>query len=66
MGEEIKRFTAHRRSASVLDVFRQEIGISEARRNFGLHSSETESYDGLGQVGDGDRLKGKGGRLNML
>ncbi len=43
MEEEIKRWTARRKSALVLDIIQAKTPVSESSRQFELPSSEIES-----------------------
>ena len=44
MGEEIKRWTARRKSALVLDIIQGKTTVSEASRQFDLPPSEIEGW----------------------
>ena len=44
MDEEIKRWTARRKSALVLDITQGKTTVSESSRQFDLPSSEIESW----------------------
>lgn len=54
MEEEIKRWTARRKSALVLEIIQGKTPASEARRQFDLPPAEIESW-----VEDGKRGMGK-------
>ncbi|OJY20126.1 DUF1153 domain-containing protein [Pandoraea sp. 64-18] len=51
MEDEIKRWTAKRKSALVLDIIQGKTTVSEASRSFDLTPSEVESW-----VEDGKRI----------
>ncbi|MDP9583665.1 UNVERIFIED_ORG: transposase-like protein [Burkholderia contaminans] len=44
MDEEIKRWTAKRKSALVLDIIRDKTTTAEASRDFNLSPTEIESW----------------------
>ncbi|VVD62483.1 transposase [Pandoraea eparura] len=61
MEDEIKRWTAKRKSALVLDIIQGKTTISEASRSFDLAPSEVESW-----VEDGKRGMENALRANPL
>ncbi|WAL84950.1 DUF1153 domain-containing protein [Pandoraea sp. XJJ-1] len=61
MEDEIKRWTAKRKSALVLDIIQGKTTISEASRSFDLTPSEVESW-----VEDGKRGMENALRANPL
>jgi len=44
MGDEIKRWTARRKSALVLEIIQSRTTVTEASRQFDLPPSEIESW----------------------
>ncbi|AHB05277.1 transposase [Pandoraea pnomenusa 3kgm] len=61
MEDEIKRWTAKRKSALVLDIIQGKTTVSEASRSFDLAPSEVESW-----VEDGKRGMENALRANPL
>ena len=59
MDEEIKRWTARRKSALVLDIIQGKITVSEASRQFDLPPSEIESWVDEGKRGMENALRAK-------
>jgi transposase-like protein len=59
MDEEIKRWTACRKSASVLDIIQGETTVSESSRQFDLPPSEIESWIDQAKSGMANALKVK-------
>ena len=59
MDEEIKRWTARRKSALVLDIIQGKVTVSEASRQFGLPPSEIESWVEDGKRGLENALRAK-------
>lgn len=59
MDEEIKRWTARRKSALVLEVIQGKTTISEASRQFDLAPSEIEDWIDQGKAGMENALKAK-------
>jgi transposase-like protein len=59
MDEEIKRWTASRKSALVLDIIQGETTVSEASRQFDLALSEIESWIDQAKSGMENALKAK-------
>jgi transposase-like protein len=61
MEEEIKRWTARRKSARVLDIIQGKTSVAEASRQYDLPPSEIEQW-----VGDGKRGMENALRSNPL
>ncbi|GMU47684.1 MAG: hypothetical protein AMXMBFR26_24660 [Porticoccaceae bacterium] len=59
MDEEVKRWTARRKSALVLDIIQGKVTVSEASRQFGLPPSEIESWVEDGKRGLENALRAK-------
>ncbi len=59
MEEEIKRWTARRKSALVLDIIQGEKTVSEASRQFDLPPSENEGWVDEDKRGQEPRLRGQ-------
>jgi len=59
MEEEIKRWTARRKSALVLGIIQGKTTISEASRQFDLAPSEIEEWRDHGKVGMENALRAK-------
>jgi transposase-like protein len=59
MEEEIKRWTARRKSALVLDIIQGKTTVSEASRQFDLTPSEIESWVDDGKRGMETALRAK-------
>lgn len=57
--EEIKRWTARRKSALVLDIIQGKVTVSEASRQFDLPPSEIESWVEEGKRGMENALRAK-------
>jgi transposase-like protein len=62
MEEEIKRWTARRKSALVLDIIQGKTTVSESSRQFDLPPSEIESWIDQAKSGMENALKAR--RLN--
>ncbi len=59
MDEEIKRWTARRKSALVLDIIQGKSTVSESPRQFDLPPSEIESWIDQAKAGKENALKAK-------
>ena len=59
MDEEIKRWTARRKSALVLEIIQGKTTIAEASRQFDLPPSEIEEWMDQGRAGMENALKAK-------
>jgi transposase-like protein len=59
MDEEIKRWTARRKSALVLEIIQGKTTVSEASRQFDLTPSEIESWVEDGKRGMENALRAK-------
>ena len=59
MDEEIKRWTARRKSILVLEIIQGNTTIAEASREFDLPPSEIEEWMDQGRVGMENALKAK-------
>lgn len=59
MEEEIKRWTARRKSALVLEIIQGKTSVSEASRQFDLTPSEIESWVEDGKRGMENALRAK-------
>ena len=59
MDEEIKRWTARRKSALVLEIIQCKTTVSEASRQFDLTPSEIESWVDDGKRGMENALRAK-------
>ena len=59
MEEEIKRWTARRKSSLVLEIIQGKTTVSEASRQFGLPPSEIESWVDEGKRGLENALRAK-------
>src|SRR5690606_11332012 len=59
MDEEIKRWTARRKSALVLDIIQSKVTIAEASRQFDLTPSEIEEWVEQGKAGMENALRAK-------
>jgi hypothetical protein len=59
MDEEIKRWTARRKSALVLEIIRGKTTVSEASRQFDLAPSEIEDWIEQGKAGMENALRAK-------
>ena len=59
MDEEIKRWTARRKSALVLDIIQGKVTIAEASRQFDLTPSEIEEWVEQGKAGMENALRAK-------
>ena len=59
MDEEIKRWTARRKSALVLDIIQGKTTVSESSRQFDLPPSEIESWIDQAKSGMENPLKAK-------
>lgn len=59
MDEEIKRWTARRKSALVLEIIQGKTSVSEASRQFDLPPSEIESWVEDGRRGMENALRAK-------
>ncbi len=59
MDEEIKRWTARRKSALVLDIIQGKTTVSESSRQFDLPPSEIESWIDQARAGMENALKAK-------
>jgi transposase-like protein len=59
MDEEIKRWTARRKSTLVLEIIQGKITIAEASRQFDLPPSEIEEWMDQGRAGMENALKAK-------
>ncbi|WLE58838.1 DUF1153 domain-containing protein [Burkholderia plantarii] len=61
MDEDIKRWTAKRKSALVMDIIQSKTAVAEASRNYDLSPSEVENW-----VDDGKRGMENALRANPL
>ena len=59
MDDEIKRWTARRKSALVLDIIQGKTTIAEAARQFDLPPSEIEEWIDQGKAGMENALRAK-------
>ncbi|MCG3776217.1 MAG: hypothetical protein JW395_3069 [Nitrospira sp.] len=59
MDEDVKRWTARRKSALVLDIIQGKTTVSEAARQFDLSPSEIEDWVDQGKVGMENALRAK-------
>jgi transposase-like protein len=59
MEEEIKRWTARRKSALVVEIIQGKTTVSEANRQFDLPPSEIESWIDDGKRGLGNAFRAK-------
>lgn len=59
MEEEIKRWTARRKSALVLEIIQGKTTVSEASRQFDLAPSEIEDWVDQGKAGLENALRAK-------
>jgi transposase-like protein len=59
MDEEIKRWTARRKSALVLEIVRGKTTVSESSRQFDLSPSEIESWTDQAKAGMEKALKAR-------
>lgn len=59
MTEEIKRWTAKRKSALVLDIIKGKTTVSEASRQYDLSPSEVEDWIDNATAGMENALKAK-------
>jgi len=59
MEEEIKRWTARRKSALVLEIIQGKTTVSEASRQFDLAPSEVEDWIDQGKAGMENALRAK-------
>lgn len=59
MEEEIKRWTARRKSALVLEIIQGKTTVSEASRQFDLAPSEIEDWIDHGKAGMQNALRAK-------
>lgn len=59
MDDEIKRWTARRKSALVLEILQGKTTVSEASRQFDLPPSEVESWLEQAKAGTENALKAK-------
>lgn len=59
MDEDVKRWTARRKSALVLDVIQGKTTVSEAARQFDLSPSEIEEWVDQGKAGMENALRAK-------
>jgi transposase-like protein len=59
MDEEIKRWTAKRKSALVLEIIQGNITVSEACRQFDLPPAEIEAWVEQGKAGMENALRAK-------
>ena len=59
MDEDVKRWTARRTSALVLDVIQGKTTVSEAARQFDLSPSEIEEWVDQGKAGMENALRAK-------
>jgi transposase-like protein len=59
MDEEIKRWTARRKSALVLEIIQGKATVSEASRQFDLAASEIEEWIEQGKAGMENALRAK-------
>ena len=59
MNEEVKRWTAKRKSALVLEIIQGKTTVSEASRRFDLQPSEIEDWLDQGKAGMENALRAK-------
>lgn len=59
MDEEIKRWTAKRKSALVLDIIQGKVTVSEASRQFDLPPAEIEEWVAQAKAGMENALRAK-------
>ena len=59
MEEEIKRWTAKRKSALILDIIRGKVTLAEASRQFDLPPSEIQDWIDQGTAGMENALRAK-------
>ena len=59
MDEDVKRWTARRKSALVLDIIQGKTTVSEAARQFDLAPSEIEEWVDQGKAGMENALRAK-------
>ena len=59
MDEEIKRWTARRKSALVLEIIQGKTTVSESSRQFDLSPSEIESWNDQAKAGMENALQAK-------
>lgn len=59
MDEDVKRWTARRKSALVLDIIQCKTTVSEAARQFDLSPSEIEEWVDQGKAGMENALRAK-------
>ena len=59
MDEDVKRWTARRKSALVLDIIQGTTTVSEAARQFDLSPSEIEEWVDQGKAGMENALRAK-------
>ena len=59
MDEDVKRWTARRKSALVLDIIQGKTTVSEAARQFDLLPSEIEDWVDQGKAGMENALRAK-------
>ena len=59
MDEDVKRWTARRKSALVLDIIQGKTTVSEAARQFDLSPSEIEEWVDQGTAGMENALRAK-------
>lgn len=59
MEEEVKRWTARRKSALVLEIIQGKTTVSEAARQFDLAPSEIEAWVEQGKAGMENALKAR-------
>ena len=57
MDEEVKRWTAKRKSALVLEIIQGKTTVSEASRAYDLAPSEVEAWVDEGKLGMGNSLR---------
>jgi transposase-like protein len=58
MDEEIKRWTARRKSALMLEILQGKTTVAESSRKFDLMPSEIEGWTLRGEAWDGERASG--------
>lgn len=59
MDEEIKRWTARRKSALILEIIRGKTTVAEAARQFDLSPAEIEAWIDQGKAGMENALRAK-------
>lgn len=59
MEEDIKRWTARRKSALILEIIRGKTTVAEAARRFDLSPSEIEAWIDQGKAGMENALRAK-------